>query len=337
MASNEQIFAAIILSIIATSTFIGVVNLAYNNQLPDFSSTSVTIPGQVSFQPNSQQGSVFFTEQNYSIANGIDPNTTKIISGHWEQDAAGYHTIQDEESIVVLNNIQPAGSTYTVKYTVDNTAGVSYFVTPRFITLMSIFGNINGQTASDIRVIFDSNGIHIKKYPLGIFGEDQGDYFFYPLPNAQTTITGGSIIITTLKNEYCPENSQTLTTNSVLSVSKDGVTYFTTQVSDVFQTTFAYYGGYGSNYAGFNMYSVNANFYRASQSTQTQYSNLLDALIGTILSWTDSVVQFVNSLVNIVRFSINSDICPLWTTALVMTPQFAVLILIGIKLIRGTS
>ena len=116
--SREALLGALVMSLLITSTFIGLVNLAANNQFPaDLFGSSATAPdGSLTYGSNSQQGIVIITEQDYSISNGIDPNTTKIISGHWAQDDIGYYTTTTEENIIALNNIQPAGSEYAVDH-----------------------------------------------------------------------------------------------------------------------------------------------------------------------------------------------------------------------------
>jgi len=333
--SREALLGALVMSLLITSTFIGFVNLAANDQFPaDLFGSSASAPdGSLTYGSNSQQGIVIITQQNYSVSNGIDPNTTKIISGHWVQDDIGYYTTTTEENIIALNNIQPAGSVYTVKYIVNNTLGNSYFLYPRLINIVGLLGQEGIHIDQSIRVLFDSNGVHVLKWVSIIPGwSTPEDYFFLSLPNAQSTLTGGSEIVVTLDN-----NKNTYVGyNSLLTVNKDGVELFSTLVRDQYPNYYAFYGGFGSDNAGFYMQKVIANFFRNSQNDPIAYSNVLDALIGEALNFLSSVTQFIGSLAAFLGYSISSSLCPYWLSGLILLPQIAVIGYIIAELLRGT-
>jgi hypothetical protein len=329
---REALLAALVMSLLLTSTFISLVNLAQNDKFPTdlFGTNAESIEGSLQYQSGNPPGSTF-NEINYSISNGFDPNTSRIIKGHWYQDDLGMHTQYDETSIVILDNIRPTGSVYVVKYTVNNSFENPYFLLPRFTNQMSLFGQTGGETQNDLRVIFDSTGVHIKKYPLGIFNSDQGDYFFYPSPGIQTTISGGSIITTTLVNK----ESSYVTEESTLTINKDGIDLFTTHVRDGFLSYGYFYGGYGSDSAGFNMCKINANFAVNQQSSDTHYLTFIDALVGGLINWFKAVAEFFGSLYTFLRYSVDSSLCPLWLSSLIIVPQLVAIGYIIAELARG--
>ena len=348
MASNEQIFAAIILSIIATSTFIGVVNLAYNNKLPDFFRAN-QIEGQIKWQSPSQiltsSTSTIIDSQDYTNSSGFDTNTTILKAGTWEYDSTGFHTVSGQALswLLLLNNIIPNGNIYTVSYQINNSESHSFYLTPRWQFTDQIFGSQNGFSESDIHIDIDSTGVHVKKYPLTCFVIciEGGDTFFYPYPDAQMTPVGGFTTWTTiLTNNINPNGLSPFGTTSSLTVARDEITLFTTAVKDENPAYPAYHGGIGTAWTGLTVVKTLANFQYfygsstyPSSSTADPFSRGLDLVIG----WFMGVFSFVGSLAVLLGYSISSDICPLWVTTIVMTPQFAVLGLIGIKLIRGTS
>ena len=338
---REALLGALVMSLMFTSLIIGFINLAANDKFPTDLFGTNDIEGALYYQGgNMKSTSMSFSEQNYSVANGIDPNTSITMFGHWEQDDAGYHTINDEQNLVVLDNLQPSGSIYTVRYTVDNTANVPFFLTPRFKNQLSVFGQIGYTDIENLRVIFDQTGIHIKKYPPSIFG-DAGDLYFYPLPNAQDTLPGRSVIITTLDNRLNPlpgpgdTAATAFKSDSTLTVNKDGVDLFSTKVPNYAAEWKYYYGGYGSEYAGFNMFSVNGNFFVAGASNSKHYLTWLDQSVGQIIDFYNSVTNFIGSLGAFLGYSISSSLCPLWLSSIIIVPQIVAIAYMIAELFRG--
>lgn len=348
MATNEQYFAAIIMSIIATGTFIGLVNLAYNDKFPDLSNTGAVIPSQPTFSSPTftafLTSGIFIQGQSFTNTSGYDPNISVIKGGLWAQDSGGYHLLSDDyinNPLIVIRNVISNSNIYTVSYVIDNTPDTDFYITPR---------HLSGMSVSDLRLEFKSDGIYIPKYPLiaGFFYNGY-DYFF-PLPNSQRTIPGGSTIVTTLTDvSNGPGDSpDTAGKNSLLSVSKDGTPLFSVYVRDLVSgattTDVLQYAGAGSHSPGFTIVSINAPI-QYTPNTVTLISSKDEggliagaiAFLNLLSSFLSGVGLFLSSMGTILGYSISSDICPVWVTAIVMTPQIAGLVLIVVKILRGTS
>jgi hypothetical protein len=345
MASNEQYFAAIILSIIATSTFIGSINLAYNNQFPDLGSTSGSLVTQqsaalVSLFGKNIPSSFILDGQNYTYPSGFDTNITIIHGGTWSQSYLGYSLIADDflkDPLITLRNVIPTGNIYTVTYAINNTPNAEFYITPRQLT--SFFGT--GKTGSDLRLEFKQDGIYIPTYPLAWGALFNGNDYFFALQNSQTTISGGSKIVTTLTDISSGEelSAGTIGKNSLLSVTKDGILLFSVHVRDLASGYFSesstetpQYAGIGSHTPSFTVieiktpiqYSPNTGSLAGEKGEQGFWAAVI-AFINMITGFFDGVIKFLGVLGTILRFSI------------VITPQLAGLSLIIAKLWRGTN
>lgn len=364
MASNEQYFAAIVLSIIATSTFIGGVNLAYNGHFPDLSTPAGTIQDQQTialssgFSKLSKSGFIgILSGQNYTYPTGYNMNITLIRGGTWGQSALGYGLVSDDfinDPLIALRNVIGTGNIYTVSYAINNIPNAEFYITPRHISSgFSVFGE--GKTGSDLRLEFKQDGIYIPSYPPSIFSWSQGSDYFYALPNSQQTLSQGSIITTKLTDvtsgEELSTNSATIPKNSLLSVTKDGITLFSVYVRDYATGYFSEsgseiprYAGAGSHIPGFTIieiktpiqYTSNTGSLAAEVGEQGFWAAVTaaaNAFVGLI----NGVLTFIWMVLDILKFSIASDICPVWVTAIVIIPQLAGLALTAAKLGRGTS
>jgi hypothetical protein len=215
-------------------------------------------------------------------------------------------------------------------------------VFPRFIT---------GYSGSDLKVVFDAQGVHIKKFPLayGIF--DNGDDYFYPLANAQITLGGGSTITTNLIETLSSQTSNTPDYTSTLTVSKDGTTLFTTNVRSILPgfsiNDQVRHGGAGADITGFVVAGFPStqmlenggtilsgstgntlmnDYYGASGvSAGTSYNNI-DVL--------GSIVGFFKLLGTAVGISSNA-LFPFWLWAIIAAPSIATLIMIYYEMCRG--
>jgi hypothetical protein len=331
------------MSLMFTSLIIGFINLAANDKFPTDLFGTNEIEGALYYQGgNTMATGMSFSEQNYSVANGIDPNTSRTIWGHWEQDDIGYHTVNNEQNLIVLDNLQQIGSVYTVKYNVNNTANVPFFLYPRYRNQLGLFGQAGGYDIDNLRVVFDQTGVHVKKYPPDLFG-NAGDLYFYPLSNAQNTLSGGSVITTILDNRIDSEATAnfdnygrlTVESGSILTINKDGVDLFTINVPSYFQNYKYYYGGFGSEYSGFNVFSVNANFFVAGTSTSKHYYTAIDQAAGQIIDFFTSVANFIGSLGAFLGYSISSSLCPWWLSSIIIVPQIVAIAYMVAELLRG--
>lgn len=358
MATNEQVFAAIIMSIIATSLFIGLVNLAYNDKFPDLSNTATVVPNLAGFDTTiikTKQASSGITipGQDYTNESGWDANISINRGGDWAHSSIGYtliFNIFSLDPLITLKNVKPDGIVYTVNYLINNTPDQDFYLTPRYL--------VGGKTESDLRIEFKSDGIHIPKYPR-IFGIwYAGDDYFFPLSNSQRTIPGGSTITTTLTDVFNGPGSLPYAPakNSQLAVSKDGIPLFSVYVRDLAamstQRDFSNlppltigelldHAGAGSHDNGFTIVSIKTPIQYIPGVVTTQgEAGFYEAIVGFInlmVSFLTAVGLFISSLGTILSYSISSEICPIWATAIVMTPQLAALVLIIVKILRGTS
>jgi hypothetical protein len=201
---------------------------------------------------------------------------------------------------------------------------------------------VGGYDIDDLRVVFDQIGVHVKKYPLNIFGGDNGDQYFFPMNNAQQTLAGRSAITITLdnrlNNEAAPTDIflvQSANYDSILTVNKDGTDLFTTNVPDGFPNYKYYYGGFGSEYSGFNMFSVNANFFVAGASNSKHYLTWFDQALGQIIDFLSSVTNFIGSLGAFLGYSISSSLCPWWLSSIIIVPQIVAIAYMIAELFRG--
>jgi hypothetical protein len=358
MASNEQYFAAIILSIIATSTFIGFVNLAYNNKFPDLSSAHTVVPTYAGFDTTITKtkyatSGITVYGQDYTNHSGYSTNISIIRGGTWTQvDSLGYQVdsgIFSYDPLITIKNVKSNADVYTVSYIIKNTPNEEFYLTPRYLA--------GGKTSSDIRLQFKKDGIYIPTYPLiaGLFYN--GFDFFYSLPNSQETLPAGSTIETVLTDVYNGPGGLPYVPakNSQLSVSKDGSFLFSTYVRDLAamatETDFNNlpplttgqlldYAGAGSQYQGFTIVKISTPIqYLPDAVTSKDEAGFFEALTGLanlLMAFFSGVSLFITNLGTILAYSISSDICPVWITAIVLTPQLAGLSLIVVKLIRGT-
>lgn len=334
---REALLAALVMSLMFTSLIIGFINLAANDKFPTDLFGTNNIEGALYYQGSNPQGSSILMEQNYSSTNGFNQNISRVYSGNWLQDPTGFTTTTDQESIIALDNVIPVGTVYTVKYTVDNSANVPYYLFGRLSNIVGILGQQGSQDIHNIKVLFDSTGIHLVHYEadFGInpYSYHPVDTYFYPLPNAQATNTGGSEITLIVDNQQDTYVSY----KSGVTVIKDGVTLFSyNTLRDEYPNTYSFYGGFGSDYTGFTVTKVSANFLTKVGNQPGYFSTWLDQLINEILSFFAGVSQFITGIALFLGYSISSDLCPLWLSSIIIVPQIVAIAYMIAQLFRGT-
>jgi len=250
---REEIFFGILLFFALFTGIIGIINLAAGGAVTSATlSTAISggaqgvIPGQMS-----AMGSAATYREGANTAPGIalggldfttttvlDTNVTTFGGGAWELITGKGLVLTSlpilpfgpgSDSQIFLRNTQSNGNVYTVNVVVDNSeAGGDWYVLPRS------YADLN--TVYDLKVTFEADGIHIKKAvsPFEVLMGSNSDAYFYPLPGARDTITGGSTITTVLTEIPGSESLVVgeVQSNSILTVSKDGLVLFTTAVGN---------------------------------------------------------------------------------------------------------
>ena len=233
---------------------------------------------------------------------------------------------------IYINNVQSVGTTYTVNTKIDNSvAGGNFGIYAR---------NYLMNNENDLKLVFSSDGIHLKKSEIYLYLGDSGDDYFYPLPNAQNTISGGSTI-TTVLTEVAAVKPMGASPNqemtSLLTVSKDGVQLFTVNVRSVAGGTISNqeidHAGVETEYQGFILKGF------PSTPTLDTSENIIS---GTNVDQNTAINQ--NPLAAIGSFWAlvagamglsNQSVVPFWLWCIVGLPCIAVLTLIGIEILRG--
>jgi hypothetical protein len=266
----------------------------------------------------------------FTTATFVDGNVTTLIGG-WTltsgqglvltSPSLGAGTLNP--SAVLCRNVQSNGQVYTVNAKVNNPTNNNFYVTPRFIT---------GYSGSDLKVIFESDGIHIPKFPLKYGFFDNGDDYFYPFQNALSTLSGGSIITTQLTEVISSQISNTPDYTATLLVQKDGTTLFSTAVRSVLPgdniNDQLRHGGAGADVTGFtvmgfpNTPMLNNGSVIISGSSGAGLNPL--AAIGGFMS----LVATIFGLTNTAAF-------PAWLWVIFTGAPIATLTYMNLELIRG--
>jgi hypothetical protein len=264
----------------------------------------------------------------FTTASSINQNVTSLLKGTWTLvpgkglvlTALNWWPTVFPQNVILIKNIQSVGGVYTVNTKVDNSeAGGDFWITPRWMQ--------DAASTQSLIVVFSSDGVHIKN-PLSWGLTDSGDYYFYPLPGASTTISGGSTITTVLTEVVSAGSNVDYT--STLTISKDGTVLFTKNVVSIVQglQVKIIHGGAGSN---------NVNFIIQGFPSTSILDNSVQSLSGPATLTTDplSILGNFLGLIGAILGLTNQSVVPFWLWCIVGLPCIAVLTLIGIEILRG--
>jgi hypothetical protein len=338
---REQVAGMILTYFVLASFLVGYINLtAASGDFVDIGS-GAAIPHEVVFSslglsPGSTSASQSYTQG----TSGFSSNIT-ILSGTWVlTQGVGYvltGTAFLQPSVVAMMNVQSQNGIYTVNSLVSNPTNQPFYVFARYIT---------GYSGSDIKIVFASDGVHIPKFPLTFGVLDAGDDYFYPLPNAQQTLSGGSTITTILTDTVSSQTSNNPDYSSTLVVQKDGVTLFqiTTRSMLPGYTTSAMtkYAAAGSDAVGFAVEGFpNTNVLDTSALvvSGTTGNNILDGIYNAWFSVLGglSTVGKVMAIFGAALGFAQTAVVPAWLSAILLAPAAAVLILIALSYFPGVG
>lgn len=303
-------------------------------------------PGEINAPWGSVGGTGSYIEgantANGTVASGVDFTTATVVNQNITTTLGGTWTLESgvglvltslpwfpgdlNPSAVIARNVRSSSGVYTVNALIDNAAGGNFYVFPRYIS---------GYSGSDLKVVFASDGVHIKKFPL-LFGFlDAGDDYFYPMANAQATISGGSTITTQLTEAISATPSNTPDYTAVLTVSKDGSTLFTTYARSILPgnniNDMVRHGGAGSD---------NVNFI-VKGFPDTPMLDTSDTIISGSVQYTPgSVDPFAAitgflSLVGAAMGIVGDPLLPAWFNIIVIGSCTTTLGYLYLKMIRG--
>jgi hypothetical protein len=211
-------------------------------------------------------------------------------------------------------------------YKRQGNAGGDFYVYPRFIT---------GYSGSDIKVVFSSDGVHVKKFPLYLGFFDNGDDYFYPLSGASSTASGGSTITTSLTETVSSQISNTPDLSSILTVSKDGTYLFTVNVRSILAGTNindqVRHGGAGSDTVGFVVKGFTTDMLDNSTSILSGSEGIAgDASQTDILA----APSFLSTILAIFGLT-SSSVVPFWLWAIIAIPCISTLTYMYLEMLRG--
>lgn len=343
MLPREELFFKILIFFAVFTAVSGVLNVAASGTvtIKDMGTAvsggaSGSIPGQVivvegatgAYIEGADTGSgAVLGGIDFTTAPIINQNVTSLLKGTWTLvpgkglvlTALNWWPTVFPQNVILIKNVQSTAGIYTVEYLVDTTeSGGDFWVTPRWMQ--------DAASTQSLIVVFASDGVHIKN-PLSWGLTDAGDYYFYPLPGASTTIAGGSTITTQLTEVVSAGSSVDYT--STLIVSKDGAVLFTKNVVSIVQGPLVkiIHGGAGSN---------NVNFV-IKEITTPLLDNSLQSLSGPA-KWTNDPLDILGNffgLIGAILGLTNQSVVPFWLWCIVGLPCIAVLTLIGVEILRG--
>ncbi len=352
---REQLFHRILVFFAVITAMTGIINLAASGSIDigsissAFSGTELpegSISGQI--MAGTTSGGSYFegaNTANGTVSTGIDFTTAAVINQNITTTLGGTWTLENgvglaltslpwfpgtlNPSAVIARNVQSSDGIYTVNVLIDNSVGGSFYVFPRYIS---------GYSGSDLKVVFASDGIHIKKFPLYLGILDTGDDYYYPLSNAQETIAGGSTITTYLTEAVSSDISNTPEYSAQLTVLKDNNLLFTTNVRSILPgnniNDQVRHGGVGSDTVNFIVKGFpNTNMLDTSEtivSGSVQYSNILGSEVNPLAA----IAQFLALIATFMGLS-SSAIIPIWMWAIVGAPCLATLSFMYLEMLRG--
>jgi len=340
---REELFFRILIFFALFTLVTGVVNLAASGSITirDVSaavSSGVGVSGTTNLAGTYTEGAntasgTSITGIDFTTIPQINQNVTTLIGGPWTLTSGqglkltGLPLLPGalNPSAVILRNAQSVNGIYTENVLIDNSmSGGDFYLFPRFI---------DGYSGSDLKVVFSSDGVHVKKFPLVWGFIDAGDDYFYPMPGASTTLAGGSTITTALTESVSSSPSNIPDYTAKLTVSKDGVTLFTTTARAILPgnniNDMVRHGGAGSDSQNFIVKG-----FASTPILDTSASIISGSLGGASMNPSDAPAGFL-SLVG-AAFGVNqAAIVPWWLWLIVGGPCLAVMSLIYIEILRG--
>jgi hypothetical protein len=334
---REQLAAMILTYLVFASFAVGYINLAA--QSGDFIDLGQgTVPGQIVFSGLGVAPGTNTLGQDYTNTSGFSSNIT-IFTGTWTLTSGSGYVLTSPNllgaSVVALENVQPQNGIYTVNSLVNNVPNKPFYVFAR---------HVSGNSGCDIRIVFDTDGIHIPKYPLVAGLLSAGDDYFYPMANSQTTIPGGSTITTILTDTTSSKVSANPDYTSTLQVQKDGVPLFqvTTRsvISGITTPNQIQYAAAGSDTAGFivaGFPGTLATDTSAMLITGTSGNSIIDSIYNAVFGVAGGL-SLITKVVGIMGTAIGftqTAIVPAWLSALLFGTPAAVLIMILLSYLPG--
>ena len=304
---REALLIALLMSIIFSSLFLGILNYTYvYGSLPDLSG-GTTPPGMLGIGVS---GAAFPTsnEQDYTSPTGFDYNITQSEIGialgtKWTQGATGYvctaipiYPLYQPSFLYLIDVVKNSAGEYDVTYSIDNVPGQ-----PFYMSIYSV-GQDNG-----LFVKADSNGFHLQN--LGVLGFSDDVVTMLQSPGADTT-SGTS----TYQTKYNP-SAQTVT---VIRDNQNIGTFY--NVPPV---------GVGADYPGIAYGGV------ATYNTGFTISKAVGIFATVAAKAAASNLDFLSMLAAILGFT-SSPLIPAWMFAAIFFPQLAGILYMSIELVRGT-
>lgn len=297
----------------------------------DISGISGTVGGGA-YQEGANTGAgIILGGLDFSTALTINQNVTTLVGGQWTLTAGQGLVLTSlplfpgtlNPSAIILRNVQSVGNVYTVNALVDNSvAGGDFYLFPRYIF---------GYSAYDLKVVFAADGVHLKKFPLNYGLLDAGDDYFYPMPGASTTISGGSTIKTVLTEVTATRIGAVPEMTSTLEVSKDGAVLFTVPCRSIYPGDVSNdkvrHGGAGSDYQNFVVKGFPSTPLLSTQESITSNA-------GSLIDPLSAVGMFLNLLGAAFGVS-QAAVVPWWLWAIVGVPCVTTMSLIYIEIWRG--
>lgn len=280
---------------------------------------------------NTANGTVL-TGIDFTTISVINQNVTTLIGGPWTLSSGqgliltGLPVLPGtlNPSAVIVRNARSTGGNYTTNVLVDNAGDGDFYVFPRFI---------DGYSGSDLKVVFASDGVHVKKFPLNYGILDAGDDYFYSLSGSQNTIYGGSIITTNLTETVSTAPSNIPDYTSVLEVSKDGLHLFTIYARSILPgnniNDMVRHGGAGSDTINFIVKG-----FPNTPVLDTSETIISGSVSGASLDPLAAAGAFLG-LIGAIFGLTDAAIVPFWLWAIVGLPCIATLIFMYIEIARG--
>ncbi len=223
---------------------------------------------------------------------------------------------------IYLSNVMSVGNTYTLNAKINNNeAGGDFTVYPRYAY---------GTAREDVKLVFASDGVHLKKADITYGLIDPGDEYFYPMPNARDTLSGGSTITTILTET---PTGDVFGKTSPLTVIKDGTTLFNIMVSSPYSLPYSNlilrHGGVESSTQNFIVMG-----FPNTELKDTSVELYSGSDVAEQMNATGSIGQFLALLGTALGFT-GSSLIPIWFNTIVIGSCTITLSYLYLKMIRG--
>lgn len=323
------------------TAIVGLFNMAAAGQITLANFSVDEIPGQITVGTSQGigTGSAYTEAANTATGSnlsGIDFTTETVLNPNITYTKGiGTWTLVNGKGLVLtssplnlingiyLTNVMSVGNTYTVNAKINNNeAGGDFTIYPRYAS---------GTLREDVKLVFSSDGIHLKKSDITFGLLDPGDDYFYPMPNARDTISGGSTI-TTILTEI--PTADVFGRTSPLTVIKDGNVLFNITVSSLYSLP---YSNWVTRHGGVE--SGTQNFivmgFPNTQIKDTAAELYSGSGAAEQLNPMGAIGQFL-ALVGIIMGLAGNAPVPFWLWAILTGCPIATLIYMNLELLRGT-